>query len=72
MSDISILHDLGPLEIQKYQQNRFPCFFLLMLLKKPFLVKVLEDLKTLLTMSGFSPLILRTSLLFLVLFLSKR
>lgn len=27
MSDISILRDLGPLEIQKYQQNRFPCFF---------------------------------------------
>lgn len=26
--ETNILRDLGPIEIQKYQQNRYPCFFL--------------------------------------------
>ncbi|MDY4315405.1 3-hydroxyacyl-ACP dehydratase FabZ family protein [Pectobacterium actinidiae] len=28
MSESSILRNLSPVEIQKYQQNRYPCFFL--------------------------------------------
>lgn len=28
MNDAVVLKNLGPIEIQKYQQNRFPCFFI--------------------------------------------
>jgi 3-hydroxyacyl-[acyl-carrier-protein] dehydratase len=27
MTEQTILRNLGPIEIQKYQQNRYPCFF---------------------------------------------
>lgn len=27
MNDLQILKNLGPIEIQQYQQNRYPCFF---------------------------------------------
>ena len=27
MAEVSRLTDLGPIEIQEYQQNRYPCFF---------------------------------------------
>ena len=53
MAEYQTLTNLGPIEIQQYQQNRFPCFFI-DLIEEAVPGKVRADIKTLLITNGFS------------------
>ena len=71
MAEYQTLTNLGPIEIQQYQQNRFPCFFI-DLIEEAVPGKVRADIKTLLITNGFFRPTLKMNLMFPVLFKLKQ